>query len=151
MRGKIIFAALTLLCLSGLPAWAASPYGDPPADGATNQHWANYSYIMAGTPFSHSGVVTSVDYYGGGLMTLQTGQDQVLVCGAGPVWYWEQQEMSWPQVGEVLQVEGYQVNLNGVATNIIMAVTTGDGKRLELRNPDTGWPLWMGSVHHGGY
>lgn len=89
-------------------------------------------------------MVSEIGYLTGGGLTLATESGSVTVYGFGPWWYWEQQGVNWPQVGDSLGVTGYTVELDGVATNILMTATTMDGKTIQLRDPETGWPLWIG-------
>ena len=102
------------------------------------------SYILAGVPFAYSGTVSEVGYLTGGGLILATQSGGVKVYGLGPWWYWENERFDWPQVGDTLSVSGHAVELDGVTTNILMQVITIDGKTLQLRDPETGWPLWVG-------
>lgn len=146
----LTIAGLLLLALGGLPALAYGPGGagnvagrgpgnGPGAGTGTPVH--DPSYVLAGTPFTHSGTVSAVGYLNGGGLTLVTDSGSVTLYGLGPWWYWEQQGVNWPQVGAVITATGYTVELDGVATNILMTVTS-DGQTIQLRDPDTGWPLW---------
>jgi hypothetical protein len=98
--------------------------------------------VLEGDPFQYAGPVAAVDYRAGGV-SLATEHGPEPVHGLGPAWYWELHGLAWPRVGDRLQVEGFAVDHGGQPANLAMAVTTADGRRLELRDPLTGWPLWM--------
>ncbi len=158
----LALAGLIMIALSGLPVQAAGPGSGPgagqgagqgpgqgsgngPGDGTgSGVPTQDCSYILDGEPFSYSGTVSAVGYLNGGGLTLATDSGSVTAYGLGPWWYWEQEGFDWPQVGDTLTVTGFTVELDGVSTNILMTVTTVDGKTLQLRDPETGWPLWVG-------
>ncbi len=135
---------LMMLSLSGLPALAAGPEDAPGAGPPqAGQPLHDQSYLLEGEPFAYSGVVGAVNYYRGGGLTLAVDSGTVTLYGLGPWWYWEQQGVNWPQVGDSLSVTGYAVDIGGSLTRVLMTVTTQDGKTIQLRDASTGWPLWM--------
>lgn len=150
----LAIAGLMVLAFSGLPALAAGPgSGQGGGQGAgwgagsgagTGVPVRDCTFVLAGEPFSYSGTVSAVGYLNGGGLTLAIDSGSVTLYGLGPWWYWEQQGVNWPQVGDTLSVTGYTVDLNGVATSILMTVTTMDGKTIQLRDTETGCPLWSG-------
>jgi hypothetical protein len=119
---------------------AGNGYGNGPGNGSQA---GDPSYILNGEPFVFSGAVSAVGYLNGGGLTLATSNGTVAVYGIGPLWYWEREGFDWPQVGDSMGVAGFTVELDGVSTNILMSATTVNGKALQLRDPDTGWPLWV--------
>ncbi len=146
----LALAGLMVLAMSGLPALAAGPgagqgagWGNGSGTG-TGVPTQDCSYILGGVPFSYSGTVAAVGYLNGGGLTLVIDSGSVTVYGLGPWWFWEQEGVDWPQVGDSLSVTGYTVELDGVATNILMTATTMDGKTIQLRDPETALPLWVG-------
>jgi len=152
MKALITIAMLLALALVPLggQALAAGPPDTPmpgpgagQGPGAGMMNGGNYSYILSGTPFTYSGTVVSVNYYTGGGLVLATDSGNQTLYGIGPYWYWDQQGYTWPQVGDIVTGQGYTVDLGGTERNILMSITTADGRSLQLRDPDTGRPLWL--------
>jgi hypothetical protein len=147
----LTLAGLLALAPGGLPALAAGPNtGQDAGWGAgsgtgTGVPVRDCSYILAGAPFSYSGTISAVGYLNGGGVTLAMDSGSVTVYGLGPSWYWEREGFDWPQVGDALSATGYTVELDGVATNILMTATTMDGKTIQLRDPETACPRWVGA------
>lgn len=104
--------------------------------------------ILEGTPFSYTGTVVSVGYQQSG-MVLATGEGEVTVYGLGSWRYWESLGVNLPDVGNSISVSGYTVDYNGVPRNILMSVII-DGVTVQLRDPETGLPLWRGGNGYGG-
>ncbi len=98
--------------------------------------------ILDGQPFTISGEVVSLAFYGGG-MVIAAETENVTGYGLGSPAYWESQGVTPPSVGETVSVTGYTVDFNGVSRNIAASVTVGDGT-IQLRDPETGLPLWRG-------
>ena len=73
------------------------------------------------------------------LATITDGSVQLY--GIGPVYYWESLEVGYPVIGDTLIAKGFTVNYNGVYENVVMSVTI-DGTTIDLRDPETGKPLW---------
>lgn len=118
-------------------------HGPGMGGGWDSGHMGNHEYLLDGEPFTFSGAVAAVNYYNGGGLVLAADQGNVTFYGIGPYWYWERQGFSWPQVGDLLTAHGYMVDYNGAEINMLISVTTADGQQLQLRDPQTGWPLWM--------
>ncbi|MCF8128691.1 MAG: hypothetical protein K9N10_09265 [Deltaproteobacteria bacterium] len=101
--------------------------------------------IFAGTPFTVTGdVITAVA--GGGLELAPDPEDEtanVIIYGIGSVRYWDSLGIDHPCVGDTLTVVAYPVDYNGVLRNIAVTIII-DGVPVELRDPDTGAPLWRG-------
>ncbi len=159
---KTLITVAMLLTLALIPlggrALAAGPMDSPgmPGPGAgmghgpgagmgpgTGMPGGDYSYILSGTPFTYSGTVASVNYYTGGGLVLATDGGSQSLYGLGPYWYWEQQGVTWPQVGDLLTARGYTVDIGDSQRNILMSITTAGGKTLQLRDPESGRPLWL--------
>ena len=97
--------------------------------------------IFAGTPFTYEGDVIS--FVPGQGMELATADGNVTIYGIGPVRYWEYVGVARPGVGETISVSGYAVDYNDVLRNIAVTVTIGEDI-VELRDSETGVPLWRG-------
>ena len=103
--------------------------------------------IFAGEPFDYLGEVTGIAT-GGGII-IDTGDDEVSIYGIGSDRYWDSlvPEVDRPAVGDTIDVNGYNVVYSkDVLRNIAMEITVG-GVTVELRDPDTGVPLWRGSAN----
>ena len=101
--------------------------------------------ILEGTPFTITGDVVSIVLGEG--VDLSTDSGDVTIYGIGPVRYWDSEDVDVPRpgVGETITVTGYTVDYNGVSRNIAMEIAVEGGVTVELRDPDTGVPLWRGS------
>ena len=97
--------------------------------------------ITVGVPFTSMGTVTDCSQGNG--LTLSVSGQSVQIFGIGPVSYWDSLGVDYPDVGDALTVEGYSVDIDGTVRNIAMKITNG-GKTIELRDADTGQPLWRG-------
>lgn len=117
--------------------------GDPNFPGYDNRGARGripFINILDGEPFTYTGEVVSLGYFGKGIV-ISTDDGEVTLYGLGPLWYWDCKEISRPDVGEVIEVSGYTVEYNAVQRNIVASITVGD-EILELRDPETGVPLW---------
>ena len=99
--------------------------------------------IFDGIPFTYSGKVMRIGYGRAG-MTIETEGGEVVIYGIGPLWFWDCKDSSRPVVGDMIEVSGYLVEYNDVQRNIATSVTI-DGEIIELRDTETGAPLWRGS------
>ncbi len=97
--------------------------------------------IFAGTPFTYTGDVVSLAP-GQGLL-LDIGDENIIVYGIGPMRYWESLGVDRPAVADTITAEGYAVDYNGEVIYIAVTITVGT-ETVELRDPDTGAPLWRG-------
>ena len=98
--------------------------------------------IFDGTPFTYTGEVIGIGYGGTG-MVIETEDAEAIIYGIGPLWFWDCKNISRPAVGDLMEVSGYTVDYNDVQRNIAVSITI-DGQTIELRNPETGAPLWRG-------
>lgn len=104
--------------------------------------------ILDGTPFSYVGTVITVGVPGDG-MVIATDSENITIFGLGPLFYWERLGVDRPVIGDVVEVEGYAVDFNGEIRNIAMNMTI-DGVFIQLRDPETGRPLWKQRRGHNG-
>ena len=103
--------------------------------------------VLSGTQFTAAGTVDSF-VRGGGLElmsgTLTIGEtsttgEAITVYGIGPERFWDGQEIAYPAVGDIITATGYICPTTGhyIAFSIIIEDVT-----VQLRDPDTGRPLW---------
>lgn len=129
---------------------AANSYG--PGPNYNNGQAAGYGYnrgngtrllhnILDGIPFDYTGDVVSCGIPGNG-MVLATEGGNVIIYGIGPIRYWESLGVDRPGVGETVTVSGYTVSYNGIECNIAMTFIIDSEDIVQLRDPETGLPLW---------
>ena len=97
--------------------------------------------ILSGTPFTYTGTVVGI--VPGQGMEVALESENVTLYGIGPIWYWEALEVDRPIAGEEITATGYTVDFNGELRDIVMTITV-DGLTIELRDAETGEPLWRG-------
>lgn len=133
---------------NGLPLWRGQGrrgFGH----GGGGGFGGDYSAILNGTPFTFEGDVVS-DYaagYGrpGNGLEIATAGGNVTVRGLGPNYYWDQLGIAKPALGDTVQAIGFTVDFNGNIVNILMSIVLEDGTTVQLRDAETGAPLWRGS------
>ncbi|WP_022852403.1 hypothetical protein [Thermodesulfatator atlanticus] len=133
LLGLWVLAAALLI---GSSAWAVNP--NPP----------NVPYILSGTPVTITGVVKAVPWPASQGLQIDTGGEIVTVYGIGPRWYWLQNGVPYPTVGEDITVEGYEVTFPNGTTRIVATKITVSGQTIVLRGED-GRPLWRGGPNRG--
>lgn len=95
--------------------------------------------ILTGDPVTVAGVVSEI---GGKGVKIDTGSEILTVYGIGPRKYWEDQEAEAPEVGDNITVDGYEVTFNDGIARIIAMSATVNGTTVQLRDTETGKPLW---------
>ncbi len=135
MRKRVILGTFLALVLGVSSVWAW-----PPARGGCLAILA--SAICNGTPVTISGQIVGVQPGQGYI--IDAGGENVTVCGMGPIWYWKRIGVAKPRIGDNITIEGYEVNLpNGTSTFVAMKVITASGATVQLRDPQTCYPLWF--------
>ena len=134
MRKKFVGAVVVLMVVFLSAGLDLAGNGKGPGNGTGPIH-----DILSGTPFEYTGDVVSL--VPGAGMLIATDQGNVTIYGIGPVRYWEREEVERPAVGESVTVHGYTVDYSGVDRNIAMSITVGE-QTIELRDPESGIPLW---------
>lgn len=95
--------------------------------------------VYPSTPVTIEGTVVS--YTMGSGMLVDTGAGQETVYGIGPVWYWDSQGMDRPDIGESVIIDARSVEFP-VGVKIIAVSITVEGQTIQLRDTDSGSPLW---------
>jgi hypothetical protein len=110
--------------------------------GGTGQCAGLAASIYDGVPVEASGVVAEVGLQGQGIK-IDTGNGVVLtIYGLGHYRFWEDQGIARPSVGETIDVSAYEITLTDGTTRLIAVSITVNGQTVQLRDPDTGMPLW---------
>ena len=126
-----------LLVMVSLTAYAGN--GTPKQEQTRNNACSN---ILSGTLVSITGVVIGVGDHDG--LLLDTTNDHVTIYGIGPEWYWEENKLDRPDIGDSVTVVAYAVLFSDGTRYIASSMTIG-GETLILRDPKTGCPLWRGA------
>lgn len=72
---------------------------------------------------------------------------QVKIYGLGPKWYWESFGIEKPGIGDVVTITAYAVPFFDATRYVAASVTIGEDT-IQLRDPETGCPLWQGYNKH---
>lgn len=107
---------------------------------ALNVNNNNYA-LLAGTPVTITGTVMSVPWPASQGLQIDTGQEVIVVYGLGPRWYWNQEKMAYPVIGEQITVQGYEVTFPNGSKRIIATKVSFQNGSIQLRD-ENGWPLW---------
>lgn len=132
----VLLFALTLFG-AGI-TWA----GNGAADGSGPLH-----DIFSGTYFEYSGTVVGCVKYEGLILDAEEEDEDIIISGVGPQFYWESLGVEHPRKGDYISVTGYTVTFEldedeFEVVNIAMTITI-DGVTVELRDANTGEPLWL--------
>ncbi len=97
--------------------------------------------IANGESITVSGTVKEIGQYRQGVQ-IDNGEKVITVYGLGPLWYWEQLNIAYPAVTDNITVNGSKVTFSDGSTKIIaLSIEIGDYK-VDLRNAESGRPLW---------
>lgn len=101
--------------------------------------------VLLASTFTTTGIVSAVstpDARNG--ITVSTPDGDVAFYGLGPTRYWDGLGIDRPQVSDFVQIEAKAVTVNESVINIIVNLAYEDGSSIQLRDPETGCPLWRG-------
>lgn len=134
-----VIVVLALVLLS--PMWALAGNGKGVMDGTGP---APKSDILQGTAFNVTGIVVDCNYGQGLVIAVDEDGETVnmTILGIGPERYWDLMEMERPCVGDEITVVGYTITAGELDLNIAFTITFAGESSIELRDPDTGLPLW---------
>jgi len=120
---------------TGLPLWRR-PWRDCPGEAPAPP----LVDITQGTPFEFQGELSRIRHRRGLAITISTGEE-VVVYGQGPAAYWEELGVDRPAIGDQVVARGFTVEYHGKVRNILVALII-NGVEVQLRDPETGAPLW---------
>jgi hypothetical protein len=92
------------------------------------------------------GKVSDIGHHDG--LVVDTGSKLVTIYGIGPEWYWDANDMDWPDIGDSISVSYYTVSFSDGTTRFVAQSITIGSDTIKLRDPNTGCPLWRGPQKH---
>ncbi len=97
--------------------------------------------ISEGEPVVITGTVYEDSYAGSGLILDTNAEENTVIYGIGPQWYWDQVGVSKPAVGETVTVDALVLTYSDGTQKIIATTITIGEISIDLRDVD-GKPLW---------
>jgi len=137
---KKIFAVTTILVL--LVATMAFAAGTNSHQNLQRQQEQICSKVLESEQVTFEGTVADIGEKDCIVLELADGT-QVKIYGFGPNWYWEVYGMVKPGVGDSVTITAYAVPFSDATRYVASSVTTSVGT-IQLRDPETGCPLWLG-------
>jgi hypothetical protein len=134
---KSIIAVFALTCILGAVIDASARNGQPNG----RQHNCSVFQIFDSTPRTITGTVLS--YGAGGGMVVDNGTAEITVYGLGPVWYWASQGIDSPGIGDTVSIDARDIEYTTGIKTIAVSVMI-DNQTIQLRDTETGCPLWQG-------
>lgn len=123
-------------------------FGTGPGDGT-----GPIAPVLEGEEFTVAGTISAFGGRGQGV-EIDTGDEIVTVYGIGPIRFWENLGIDPPDVGDGVSVTVIAATFSdGSIKNIATGIDIG-GQTIELRDAETGLPLWRkpgGNGPGGGY
>ena len=96
-----------------------------------------------GEPVAITGIVYECGARGSGIQ-IDTGDEIVSVFGKGPIWYWQAQDVDFPEVGDTVTIYAYEITFSdGTVKLVADSIDLDDDEiaDIDLRD-DEGRPLW---------
>jgi hypothetical protein len=134
MKNVAVVIGMVAFAVTSLAFAADLPYRD--RDRTRGQIC---STVLRGEILTLTGTVVSMERHQG--MVVETDGDRVFIYGIGPNWYWELNQIDKPTVGEDVVITAFAVPFKDWIRYIAAVITVG-GETLQLRDLDTGCPLW---------
>jgi len=117
-------------------------HGGGPGGGTGTPYICEY-----GEDATVSGVVASINLFGTGMVVAVDQENAITVNGLGPYWYWEDQKIALPSVGDSVTVAVKHVVINGIEQDVAMSLTNNTtGEPIALRDAETCYPYWSWSA-----
>ena len=105
--------------------------------------------LLSGDPVSISGTVSSIALCGDGIQITNEDGETFTVCGIGPVFYWEELGIDRPVEGDKITINGTVVTFSDGSTKTVAISIAIEGKAIQLRDQETGLPLWRRNPANG--
>jgi len=134
---KTIVTLIALTLVFGTAVCVSAANGQP----GFQQNFCAVFQIYPTTSRTIEGTV--VAFGSGGGMTVDNGTAEITIFGIGPVWYWGAQGIDSPDVGDTVIVDARDVEFLDGTKTLAVSITIDD-QTIQLRDPETGCPLWRG-------
>jgi len=134
---KTIITLIALTFVFGTAVCVSAAKGQP----GFKQNRCTVFQIYPATSRTIEGTV--VAFGAGGGMTVDNGTAEITVFGIGPVWYWGSQGINAPAVGDMVIIDARDVEFLEGTKTLAVSITI-DNQTLQLRDAETGCPLWRG-------
>jgi hypothetical protein len=150
MKKYLIFVVMGLVILFVGSGSAFARHGGGQGGGGQGGGYCGGTgvpYICEGTQKTYSGVVTAINIYGAGLGANLTIDDTHTIFGLGPWWFWNDNDVNLPAVGDTITVDAMEIEISGTERIVAMSVTVTDDKgtaTIQLRDTETCYPNWAG-------
>jgi len=132
---SILLILLVLVCINSLAFAKQNRNGDRDQDCLLGS-------FCDQPPSTVEGVVADIHAKGFGFDLEISDDTTVTFWGLGPAWYWEAAELARPEIGDTITVQYYQVVCEE-EKNIAVAIINSEDDTLELRDCETGLPIWI--------
>ena len=114
---------------------------DPPYRNEDRNRGQICTAVLAGEIVTITGIVASMGYHQN--MVVETSEKvKVKIYSIGPNWYWRANDMDKPEVGDEVTVTAFAVPFADGIRHVAASITIVGGGSLQLRDHDTGCPLW---------
>lgn len=97
--------------------------------------------LSSGEAVELTGTVADAGSFGQGI-GIDNGTEVFRVYGIGPIRYWNEMGVDRPTVGDAITIQGYEVTFSDGSSKIIAVKIIIDDTEIQLRDPETGAPLW---------
>jgi len=135
---KIVVLMLTVMFVMAGSLPAAAGYGAGDGTGPM-------ASIFDGTQVSVSGVVFALPSIDDRGLKVDTSEEIVTVYGIGSPAIWESLGYIPLEVGEEVSIDAYEVTFSDGSSKLIAVTVTSGEQTVDLRDPETGKPVWRGS------
>jgi hypothetical protein len=135
---KITVTTLLILLLFSFTAYAGNGKGNFKRGYGEAKSCSN---VLSGTSETFTGTAIGIGNHGG--LVVDTNNGPVTIYGIGPEWYWEANSVDRPDIGDLVTVVAYAVLFSDETRYVASSITIGS-ETLQLRDTETGCPLWRG-------
>lgn len=105
--------------------------------------------LLSGEPVTISGTVSSIFPCGDAIQITNEDGETFTICGIGPAFYWEELGITRPAVEDTITVNGAVITFSdGSTKTVAISIAIGD-QLVQLRDPETGLPLWRRNPDNG--
>ncbi|HSB06553.1 MAG TPA: hypothetical protein VLK23_15325 [Thermodesulfobacteriota bacterium] len=136
---KLAVTTLLILILFSFTAYAGNLKGNFKRGYGEAKSCSN---VLSGPSETFTGTVIGIGNHDG--LVVDTNNGPVTIYGIGPEGYWEANSLDRPEIGDLVKVVAYAV-LFSDGTRYAASSITIESDTLQLRDTETGCPLWRGA------